>query len=129
MPTRSTRGALLLVDDVAAVAGDPQDVHAARWVAVAVRCLDLVLLVAGFVALVALVRLVAGGVAVAPLQGFAFAGRGARRHQGQALGAVVGGGAEDALGRHHSHDQGAIAFVVVDVKHLQHVKNNPQQLS
>ncbi|CAM3748060.1 DUF7937 domain-containing protein [Isoptericola cucumis] len=64
LPVVAACAARRVLDDVAAVAGDPQDVHAARWVAVAVRCLDLVLLVAGFVALVALVRLVAGGVAV-----------------------------------------------------------------
>ncbi len=53
-----------VLDGVRAVAGQPADAHAARWVAVAVRLLDLVLLVAGFVALVAVVRTVADGVAV-----------------------------------------------------------------
>lgn len=64
LPVVAACAARRVLDDVAAVAGDPQDVHAARWVAVAVRCLDLVLLVAGFVALVAVVRVVANGVAV-----------------------------------------------------------------
>ncbi len=53
-----------VVDELRAVADEPSDAHAARWVAVAVRTFDLVLLVAGFVALVAIVRTVADGVAV-----------------------------------------------------------------
>jgi hypothetical protein len=40
------------------------DARAARWVGVAVRAFDLVLVVAGFVALVAIVHTAAGGVAV-----------------------------------------------------------------
>jgi hypothetical protein len=40
------------------------DARAARWVAVAVRAFDVVLLVAGFVALVAILQTAAGGVAV-----------------------------------------------------------------
>lgn len=53
-----------VVDALRAVAGEPSGAHAAQWVAVAVRTFDLVLLVAGFVALVAIVRTAAGGVAV-----------------------------------------------------------------
>ncbi|MCK0117482.1 hypothetical protein MWU57_10605 [Isoptericola sp. S6320L] len=50
--------------------GEPAEVGAARWVRVAVRALDLVIVVAAFVALVAVVRLVAA--ATADLPGFGF---------------------------------------------------------
>ncbi|GAB3101484.1 hypothetical protein [Isoptericola nanjingensis] len=53
-----------IVDDAAATADEPDDVRAARWVAVALRALGLVALVAAFVALVALLLVVADGVSV-----------------------------------------------------------------
>ncbi|MFC7878285.1 hypothetical protein [Isoptericola sp. NPDC057391] len=53
-----------IVDDAAATADEPDDVRAARWVAVALRALGLVALVAAFVALVALLLIVADGVSV-----------------------------------------------------------------
>ncbi|GAA1738339.1 hypothetical protein GCM10009809_36820 [Isoptericola hypogeus] len=64
LPVVAACGARRVLDDLAAVADDPQDVRAARWVSVAVRCLDLVMLVAAFVALVAMVRLASGSFGV-----------------------------------------------------------------
>jgi len=64
LPVVAAVTARRIVDDAAATAGDPDHVRAERWVAVAVRSLGLVALVAGFVALVALVRIISEGVAV-----------------------------------------------------------------
>lgn len=64
LPVVAACGARPVLEAAGAVAGEPEDQRAARWVAVAVRSLDLVMLVAGFVALVGLVRLVGDGVAV-----------------------------------------------------------------
>ncbi|MGF0117247.1 hypothetical protein ACQFYA_13125 [Promicromonospora sp. Marseille-Q5078] len=64
LPVVAAVTARRIVDDAAATAADPDDVRAERWVAVAVRSLGLVALVAGFIALVALVRIISDGVAV-----------------------------------------------------------------
>ncbi|SKC68377.1 DUF7937 domain-containing protein [Krasilnikoviella flava] len=64
LPVVAAVTARRVVDDATAAAGDPDDVRAARWVAVAVRAFGLVALVAAFVALVALVLVVADGVSV-----------------------------------------------------------------
>jgi hypothetical protein len=64
LPVVAACGARPVWEATNAVVGEPDDARAARWVAVAVRALDLVMLMAGFVALVALVRIVGDGVAV-----------------------------------------------------------------
>lgn len=64
LPVVAACGARPVLEAAGAVAAEPEDERAARWVSVAVRSLDLVMLVAGFVALVGLVRLVGDGVAV-----------------------------------------------------------------
>ncbi|MFE5340649.1 hypothetical protein ACFQ80_10515 [Isoptericola sp. NPDC056578] len=64
LPVVAAVTARRIVDDAAATAGEPDDVRASRWVAVALRALAIVALVAAFVALVALVLIVADGVRV-----------------------------------------------------------------
>ncbi|MEL7974551.1 hypothetical protein AAG589_01695 [Isoptericola sp. F-RaC21] len=64
LPVVAAVTARRIVDDAAATAGETDDVRAARWVAVALRALGLVALVAAFVALVALLLIVADGVSV-----------------------------------------------------------------
>ncbi|MCK9793187.1 hypothetical protein M1843_05435 [Isoptericola sp. 4D.3] len=64
LPVVAAVTARRIVDDGAATAAEPDDVRAARWVAVAVRALGLVALVAAFVTLAALVGVVADGVDV-----------------------------------------------------------------
>ncbi|MEU2199031.1 hypothetical protein [Isoptericola sp. NPDC019482] len=64
LPVVAAVTARRVVDDAAATVGEPDDVRAARWVAVALRALTIVALVAAFVALVALVLVVADGVRV-----------------------------------------------------------------
>ena len=58
------------LDRAATWAGEPAGVGAARWVRVAVRTLELAMVVAAFVTLVALVRLVAAAAADVPGFGF-----------------------------------------------------------
>ncbi|MFI2101962.1 hypothetical protein ACH436_01610 [Isoptericola sp. NPDC019693] len=64
LPVVAAVTARRVVDDAAVTVGEPDDVRAARWVAVALRALAIVSLVAAFVALVALVLIVADGVRV-----------------------------------------------------------------
>lgn len=64
LPVVAAVTARRIVDDAAATAHEPDDVRAARWVAVALRALGLVALVAAFVALVALLLIVDDGVRV-----------------------------------------------------------------
>ncbi|MCA5894891.1 hypothetical protein LEP48_16260 [Isoptericola sp. NEAU-Y5] len=58
LPVLAACAARGVLDAAAATTSETAAEHAARWVRIAVRSFDLVMLVAGFVALVALVRLV-----------------------------------------------------------------------